>query len=70
MDGDLDCRNYGELAGIPSARAYWADVLGCKPEQTFIGGPSSLTLMSDDHHPCSTPTACSTANSPGARKHR
>lgn len=47
MDGNLDCRNYGELAGIPSARAYWADVLGCKPEQTFIGGPSSLTLMSD-----------------------
>ena len=47
MDGSLDCRNYGELAGIPSARAYWADVLGCKPEQTFIGGPSSLTLMSD-----------------------
>ena len=29
-DDGVDARNYGELAGIPSARAYWADVLGCK----------------------------------------
>ena len=43
----LDTRNYGELAGIPEARAYWADVLGCKPEQTFIGGTASLNLMFD-----------------------
>lgn len=43
----IDCRNYGELAGIPCARAYWADVLGCKPEQTFIGGSASLNLMFD-----------------------
>ena len=41
----IDARNYGELAGLPVARAYWADVLGCKPEQTFMGGTSSLTLM-------------------------
>ena len=44
---NTDVRNYGELAGLPSARAYWADVLGCKPEQTFMGGASSLTLMHD-----------------------
>ena len=43
----IDVRNYGELAGIPCAREYWADVLGCKPEQTFVGGASSLTLMYD-----------------------
>ena len=46
MDG-IDARNYGELAGMPAARAYWADVLGCKPEQTFMGGSSSLNLMFD-----------------------
>ena len=43
----FDARNYGELAGLPSARAYWADMLGCKPEQTFVGGNSSLNLMFD-----------------------
>ena len=46
VDG-MDARNYGELAGLPSARAYWADVLGCKSEQTFVGGSSSLNLMFD-----------------------
>ena len=30
VDG-VDTRNYGELCGIPCARAYWADVLDCKP---------------------------------------
>ncbi len=43
----VDARNYGELAGIPAARAFWADVLGCKPEQTVVGGSSSLNLMYD-----------------------
>ncbi len=43
----IDARNYGELAGLPIARNYWADVLGCKPEQTFLGGTSSLKIMFD-----------------------
>ena len=43
----IDARNYGELAGLPVARAFWADVLGCKPEQTFLGGTASLNLMFD-----------------------
>lgn len=43
----IDARNYGELQGLPCVRAYWADVLGCKPEQTFAGGASSLNLMYD-----------------------
>lgn len=47
MDGSIDARNYGDLAGLPCARAYWADVLGCKPEETFVGGNASLTLMHD-----------------------
>lgn len=47
MDGKIDVRNYGELAGLPSARTYWADVLGCKPEQTFVGGSASLNMMFD-----------------------
>lgn len=47
IDNGIDSRNYGELAGMPCARAYWADVLGCKPEQTIVGGNASLNLMFD-----------------------
>lgn len=47
FDGDIDSRNYGELAGLPSARAYWADVLGCRAEQVFVGGAASLNMMFD-----------------------
>ena len=47
FDGAIDARNYGDLAGLPSARAYWAEILGCKPEQTFVGGSASLNLMYD-----------------------
>ena len=43
----VDARNYGELSGLKCAKDYWADVLGCRPEQTFIGGSASLTLMFD-----------------------
>lgn len=46
-DGDIDTRNYGNLAGLPCARAYWADMLDCRPEQTIVGGSSSLNLMFD-----------------------
>ncbi len=46
IDGN-DCRNYGDLAGLKCAREYWADVLGCKPSQTFVGGNASLSLMYD-----------------------
>ena len=43
----IDARNYGELTGLPSDKALWADILGCKPEECFIGGNASLTLMYD-----------------------
>ena len=47
IDGE-DARNYGNLAGLRCAREYWADVLGCQPEQTFVGGNASLHLMHDE----------------------
>ncbi|MEE1037273.1 MAG: aminotransferase class I/II-fold pyridoxal phosphate-dependent enzyme [Oscillospiraceae bacterium] len=47
FDGDIDSRNYGELAGLPSARTYWADVLDCNPSQIFVGGAASLNMMCD-----------------------
>ena len=46
VDG-VDVRNYGELSGIMAAKRLFADILGCKPEECFIGGNASLTLMYD-----------------------
>ncbi len=47
FDEGLDARNYGELAGLPCARRYWADVLDCRESQIFIGGAASLNMMFD-----------------------
>jgi DNA-binding transcriptional MocR family regulator len=47
VSGGLDVRNYGEMNGLPAARRLFADILGCKPEQVFVGGNSSLQLMYD-----------------------
>ncbi|MCI6568413.1 MAG: aminotransferase class I/II-fold pyridoxal phosphate-dependent enzyme [Dysosmobacter sp.] len=47
VDGGVDCRNYGELSGLPGARRLFAEILGCKPEQVFVGGNASLQLMYD-----------------------
>lgn len=46
VDG-IDSRNYGDLAGLNCAREYWAEMLGCRPEQTFVGGNASLSMMFD-----------------------
>ena len=43
----IDVRNYGELSGLPAAKRLFADILGCKPEQVFVGGNASLQLMYD-----------------------
>ena len=43
----IDVRNYGELTGIPAAKKLFAELLGCKPEEIFVGGNASLTLMYD-----------------------
>lgn len=47
MEGAVDTRNYGVLAGLPSAKALFADLLDTKPENVFIGGNASLQLMYD-----------------------
>ncbi len=46
VDG-VDARNYGELTGLRCAKEFWAELLGCRPEECFIGGNASLTLMYD-----------------------
>ena len=47
VDSGVDARNYGELKGLESARALFAEILGCKTSQVFAGGNSSLQLMYD-----------------------
>lgn len=47
FDDGLDARNYGTLAGLPSARNLFAELLGTNPEQVFVGGNASLQLMYD-----------------------
>ena len=46
LDG-LDVRNYGGLTGLACVKNYFAEILGCKPEECFIGGNASLTMMYD-----------------------
>lgn len=46
-ENGIDCRNYGELAGIPEARKLFGDYMGISPEQTIVVGSSSLTFMYD-----------------------
>lgn len=43
----IEERNYGEVAGLPAAKALFAEILGCKSEQVFVGGNASLQLMYD-----------------------
>ena len=47
VDGGVDMRNYGELTGAPAAKKLFADILGCKAENIFVGGNASLQLMYD-----------------------
>lgn len=44
-DDGFDARNYGNLEGLYEARELFADVMGTKAEETFVGGNSSLQLM-------------------------
>ena len=43
----IDSRNYGNVDGLPAAKALFAEILGCKPAQCFVGGNASLQLMYD-----------------------
>lgn len=47
VEDGVDARNYGELSGMPCAKRYWAELLDVEPEQCFVGGSSSLTMMYD-----------------------
>jgi len=40
-----DCRNYGGLDGIPEMKRLFAELMEMKPEEIFVGGNASLTLM-------------------------
>lgn len=42
-----DCLNYGVLDGIPEIKELFAPVLGVAPDQIFVGGNSSLSMMFD-----------------------
>ncbi len=43
----IDCRNYGGLEGIASARKLFADVFELDSENILLGGNSSLNMMYD-----------------------
>ena len=43
----IEVRNYGTLGGLPAAKRLFAEILGCQPEEIFVGGSSSLNLMYD-----------------------
>ena len=42
-----DCRNYGEMDGIPEAKRLMADMMGTTPEHVMIYGNASLNIMYD-----------------------
>ena len=47
LSDGIDSRNYGNVDGLPAAKALFADILDCKPSQVFVGGNASLQLMYD-----------------------
>ena len=42
-----DCRNYGVLAGIVEAREMFAELFDVEPDETIVGGNSSLNMIYD-----------------------
>ena len=47
MSGAIDCRNYGELQGLPELRALLAPVFGVTADRVILGENASLSLMHD-----------------------
>lgn len=46
-ENGFDCRNYGLVDGIPEAKKLFADLLGLREDEIFVGGNASLNLMFD-----------------------
>jgi len=46
-EGNIDCRNYGGLEGIPEARRLFAAYLEVRPDEIMVGDSSSLKMMHD-----------------------
>lgn len=42
-----DCRNYGDFDGIPECKKIFCDMFGVAPEELFVCGNSSLSVMYD-----------------------
>jgi aspartate/methionine/tyrosine aminotransferase len=45
--GSIDCRNYGDLQGLPELRALFAPLFGVTGDRVILGGNASLSLMHD-----------------------
>ncbi|MBD5539601.1 MAG: aminotransferase class I/II-fold pyridoxal phosphate-dependent enzyme [Lachnospiraceae bacterium] len=43
----IECRNYGEMEGIPAARKLMADMMDTQPENVIVCGNASLNVMFD-----------------------
>lgn len=43
----IDCRNYGDLTGIPGAKEFMAQIMDVRPKDVIIYGNSSLSVMFD-----------------------
>ncbi len=46
-EAGVDLRNYGLLDGIPSCKKLFAELLGVRESEVFVGGNASLVLMYD-----------------------
>ncbi len=47
LSGAIDCRNYGDMAGLPDLRALLAPVFGLTADRVLLGNNASLSLMHD-----------------------
>ncbi len=46
-DSGIDCRNYGELTGIPEAKKLMGDMIGVSADKVIVCGNASLPIMYD-----------------------